>query len=162
MESLQLAQMLADLSSLNETEPPAASALLNATKSIDEAIEKVAGEKPQAQRLMRPDLGRTCSSVSTPGPFDRLGKHVFGSQPPTRPSSVSATAPGTPVPHDIEDDVDKASTLIALQEIRAKLKQQDNTSLMKAREKVNALAARQQALESNGKSGRKPRYTYPK
>jgi hypothetical protein len=67
-----------------------------------------------------------------------------------------------------EDDVDRASTLMALYEIRAKLKQQDNSSLMKAREKINALAARQQAQSETEKGGKPMEtvkhypYTYPK
>ena len=60
---------------------------------------------------------------------------------------------------------------MALYDIRAKLKQQDNSSLMKAREKVNALAAKQQAqqaqqaAEQNAKAAhelRRNRYSFPK
>lgn len=43
------------------------------------------------------------------------------------------------------DDVERAATLMALYDIRSKLRQQDNSSLIKAREKINALAAKQQA-----------------
>lgn len=123
MESLQLAQMLADLSSLNEAvsiyhqrsrraslllsganislakEPPATSALLNATKTVDDAIEKVSSNKPQPQAAqhLRPAVPRTTSSASSPsGAFDRFGRHVLCSNPPSRPGSVAATAPGTP------------------------------------------------------------------
>ncbi|KAF4782453.1 hypothetical protein HER10_EVM0012467 [Colletotrichum scovillei] len=65
-----------------------------------------------------------------------------------------------------EDDMDRASTLMALYEIRAKLKQQDNSSLMKAREKIADLAARQQ--QTTATSGKKEpekitsRFTFPK
>lgn len=45
-----------------------------------------------------------------------------------------------------DGDIDRASTLLSLYEIRAKLKDQDNSSLMKAREKINALAAKQERL----------------
>ena len=52
---------------------------------------------------------------------------------------------------------------MALYEIRAKLKQQDNTSLLKLREKVNLLQARQQSEKKDGPSETKSnRYTYPK
>jgi hypothetical protein len=66
---------------------------------------------------------------------------------------------------------------MALYDIRAKLKQQDNSSLIKAREKIAALAARQQAqqqqqnqqpaeAEKSGRSRNEPvkhyPYTYPK
>lgn len=57
---------------------------------------------------------------------------------------------------------------MALYDIRAKLKQQDNGSLMRAREKINALAAKQQAqqaAERNMKAAdelRRNRYSFPK
>jgi hypothetical protein len=67
-----------------------------------------------------------------------------------------------------EDDIDRASTLITLYDIRSKIKQQDNSSLLKAREKINALAARQQAqqaAERNMKAAdelRRQRYSFPR
>ena len=70
--------------------------------------------------------------------------------------------------HQFEDDVDRASTLIALYDIRSKIKQQDNSSLMKARAKINALAAKQQAhqaAEANMKAAdqlRRNRYSFPR
>ncbi len=57
---------------------------------------------------------------------------------------------------------------MALYDIRAKIKQQDNSSLMKAREKINALAAKQQAqqaAERNLRAAeemRRNRYSFPK
>lgn len=68
----------------------------------------------------------------------------------------------------VDDDLERASTLMALYDIRAKLKQQDNSSLLKAREKINALAAKQQAqqaAERNAKAAegiRRNRYSFPK
>ncbi|KEZ44433.1 hypothetical protein SAPIO_CDS3434 [Scedosporium apiospermum] len=172
METLQLAQMLADLSSLNATEPPAASSLLNASKKIDTAIEKIEIEqKDQPKQEGRPGMKRAASAISstgTGGKFDKFNRHLLGSQSPSRPSSAAATCPATPIgPLDIEDDVDKASMLMALHEIRAKLRQQDNTSLMRAREKIDALAARQQAREAaelakSKDESRKARYHYPR
>ena len=50
---------------------------------------------------------------------------------------TNATAQG------LDADINRASTLLSLYEIRAKLKEQDSSSLQKAREKVNALAAKQ-------------------
>jgi hypothetical protein len=66
-----------------------------------------------------------------------------------------------------EGDIDRAATLMALYDIRAKLKQQDNTSLAKAREKIAALAARQQAQMSAAEKqhvapARHTQYTFPK
>lgn len=57
---------------------------------------------------------------------------------------------------------------MALYDIRAKIKQQDNSSLVRAREKINALAAKQQAqqaAERNMKTAeelRRNRYSFPK
>ncbi len=56
---------------------------------------------------------------------------------------------------------------MALYDMRAKLKQQDNTSMMKAREKIVALAARQQsqmmtAEKHQTSASRHTQYTYPK
>jgi len=68
----------------------------------------------------------------------------------------------------VDDDLERASTLMALYDIRAKIKQQDNSSLMKAREKINALAAKQQAqqaAERNLRAAeemRRNRYSFPK
>jgi hypothetical protein len=68
----------------------------------------------------------------------------------------------------LEDDLERASTLMALYDIRAKLKQQDNMSLNKARNKINALAAKQQAQQAAERQAkaanelRKNRYSFPK
>lgn len=53
---------------------------------------------------------------------------------------------------------------MALYEIRAKLKDQDNRSLNKLREKVAALHARQQAekKEATGDTGGRMKFSYPK
>lgn len=91
------------------------------------------------------------------------------SPPLTRTNSAQGSVPGTPRrDSDAEDDLDRASTLMALYDIRAKLKQQDNSSLMKAREKIAELAARQQAQAGAGAGAKRdadkgpPRYSYPK
>ena len=71
----------------------------------------------------------------------------------------------------LDDDIDRASTLLSLYEIRAKLKEQDNSSLLRAREKINALAAKQEknALEQKTAAPREhkhstsaSRISYPK
>ena len=53
---------------------------------------------------------------------------------------------------------------MALYDIRAKLKDQDNRGLNKLREKIAALHARQQAekKESAAEDGGRARYNYPK
>lgn len=89
-------------------EPAAASSLLNASKAIDSAIENIESGKPQSQSPQhdRPGVRRAVSSISSTGSgtgrFDKFGRHVLGSQPPSRPSSVAATMPGTPTgPQDV-------------------------------------------------------------
>ncbi len=68
----------------------------------------------------------------------------------------------------VDDDLERASTLMALYDIRAKLKQQDNSSLLKAREKINSIVAKQQAqqtAERNAKAAeemRRNRYSFPR
>ncbi|KAK6226989.1 hypothetical protein QIS74_00544 [Colletotrichum tabaci] len=155
MESLQLAQMLADLSSLNATEPNAAAALVTANKAI-KTVEKTATNPTAAGLPKRPtdELRRAHSSqTSRPGTgtaspvrIDKFGRRMMISPPVlSRSNSAQGSIPGTPKrDSEGEDDLDRASTLMALYEIRAKLKQQDNSSLMKAREKIADLAARQQ------------------
>lgn len=58
---------------------------------------------------------------------------------------------------------------MSLYDIRSKLKQQDNSSLLKAREKINALAAKQQAQQQAAERTvkaneelRRNRYSFPK
>lgn len=94
------------------------------------------------------------------------------SPPLTRTNSAQASGAATPRrDSDGEDDLDRATTLMALYDIRAKLKQQDNSSLLKAREKIADLAARQQGRQAQpgaqapapASGKREPaRYAYPK
>jgi hypothetical protein len=64
------------------------------------------------------------------------------------------------------DDVNRATSLMALYEIREKLKQQDSMGLQKAREKIMALEAKRQAQAAAekkvGGEGRQSPYTFPK
>lgn len=100
--------------------------------------------------------------------FDKFGRRILLSPPLTRTNSAQASGTATPRrDSDNEDDLDRASTLMALYEIRAKLKQQDNSSLIKAREKIADLAARQQAQQTgappaSGSNKRdSARFSYP-
>lgn len=62
----------------------------------------------------------------------------------------------------VDEDVDRASTLMALYEIRAKVKDQDtNRNLSKLREKIAALHAKQVQAERKEGVGA-TRFTYPK
>ncbi|KAL0939101.1 uncharacterized protein CTRU02_205711 [Colletotrichum truncatum] len=206
MESLQLAQMLADLSSLNAAEPNAAAALVTANKAI-ETVEKsgtgitapTATKRPtdELRRAHSSQTSRPGTGTATPVRVDKFGRRIMMSPPAlSRSNSAQGSIPGTPkggsdvwifapisspqqrlydqsktyigVVEQGEDDLDRASTLMALYEIRAKLKQQDSSSLMKAREKIADLAQRQQQQQQQGGSNKKEpekltsRFTFPK
>ncbi|KAL5888444.1 hypothetical protein ACKVWC_003712 [Pyricularia oryzae] len=170
MESIQLAQMLADLSDLDAAqEASAALALVNANKNLptaDNAIHCTSAPKATERHHHRvasaqPAVNRTSSPATM---FDKFGRKMF-TPPMTRSNSTQGSIPGTPRrEQEMEDDVDRASTLISLYEIRAKIKQQDNSSLIRAREKIQALAAKQQAQAAAEKkdTAQNTRYNYPK
>lgn len=135
--------------------------------------------------------GSFISRTASPAKFDKYGRRIltppntrtnsaYGSIPgtPRRDAEVSTIIliSFTPViflsmnqvlkrarwrDQQIEEDVERANSLMALYEIRAKLKDQDNRSLNKLREKIDALHARQQAEKRDGDSGRM-RLSYPK
>jgi len=176
MESIQLAQMLADLSDLSAAqEAQAAVALVNANKSLaSTAASSAAAASSKAPDVppVRPSqrnhqrIGSASSFISrtaSPAKFDNFGRRIL-TPPMSRTNSQQGSIPGTPRREsEPEDDVDKANSLMALYDIRMKVKEQDHTSLLKLREKIAALQARQQAEKKEGTvDGRHSRYTYPK
>ncbi|EQL00333.1 hypothetical protein G6O67_007112 [Ophiocordyceps sinensis] len=179
MESLQLSQVLADLSNLGAAEPQAAAAIVTASiPTINTEFVKAdqnATSSAQAASQRPSAMKRAWSSEPGSAPkFDKLGRRILINSPASRPASRSGSAansiPGTPrrADFDIDEDYERASTLMALYDIRAKIKQQDHSSLIKAREKINALAAKQQAqqaAERNMKTAeelRRNKYSFPK
>ncbi|KAF4966997.1 hypothetical protein FZEAL_10585 [Fusarium zealandicum] len=191
MESIQLSQVLADLSNLGAAEPEAAAAIVSAnvpSRSSHARPEAPtsAGSAAAANPRRPSGLQRHWSSETK---FDKFGRRILINSPGSHTGSAGNSCPGTPrraesdvrrsprqgmdtvadkTTTQFEDDVDRASTLIALYDIRSKIKQQDNSSLLRAREKINALAARQQAqqaAERNIKAAddlRRQRYTFPR
>ncbi|KAI1431703.1 hypothetical protein GGR50DRAFT_678017 [Xylaria sp. CBS 124048] len=154
MEALQLAQMLADLNDLQAAQDQsAAKSLVCANKTLDPQD----GTKTEAFRKQSPAEGRVATPSAVSRMTDKYGRRMF-TPPLSRTSSATpASIPGTPRgEHTTESDVDKASNLMSLYEIRARLKEQDSSGLAKAREKINALAAKQHkhnmAASSQGKS----------
>ncbi|KAI0164937.1 hypothetical protein GGR57DRAFT_218137 [Xylariaceae sp. FL1272] len=145
MEALQLAQMLADLNDLQAAQDQkSAKALVSANKTLD--VKDPSQPLSQTHHKRSATEGRIASSAgSTSRMTDKFGRRIF-SPPLSRTNSATpSSVPGTPRGENgPEGDVEKASTLLSLYEIRAKLKEQDSSSLMKAREKINALAAKQQ------------------
>ncbi|KAL1843745.1 hypothetical protein VTJ49DRAFT_126 [Mycothermus thermophilus] len=203
MESIQLAQMLADLSDLDAAQDSrAASALVNAnrqnTTSHPADNEKASDQVPTRPGLQHHRRGSDGSAASagssflsrtgtptttSPAKFDKLGRRIltppntqtnsaYGSIPgtPRRDSEVSSTSPSygsytllNPANQQGDDDVDRANTLMALYDLRAKLKDQDySRNLSKLREKIDALHARQQMSERKDSGDGRPKYTYPK
>ncbi|KAH6606512.1 hypothetical protein Trco_005665 [Trichoderma cornu-damae] len=168
MESLQLSQVLADLSNLGAAEPEAAAAIVNANSPVIQADpERDARASPRQRSRPSSSTRRAWSAEAAVQPkFDKMGRRILISSP--KSCSADNSAPGTPQPSNYDDDLERANTLMALYDIRAKLKQQDNSSLMRAREKINALAQRQQAqqfAELNMKKAeemRRSRYSFPK
>ncbi|KAL2023474.1 hypothetical protein VTK56DRAFT_2470 [Thermocarpiscus australiensis] len=176
MESIQLAQMLADLSDLNATqEPQAAVALVNANKTSTPASDSNRSSehlqvRPRPRHHQRSGSGGSAGSsasfisrAASPAKFDKYGRRIL-TPPNTRTNSAYGSVPGTPRREsEAEDDVDRASSLMALYEIRAKLKDQDNRSLIKLREKIAALHAKQTAerKDAAGEGGRM-KLSYPK
>ncbi|KAF4594567.1 pyruvate carboxylase [Ophiocordyceps camponoti-floridani] len=179
MESLQLSQVLADLSNLGAAEPQAAAAIVNAGIPMRPPMVKTESSNPtspsatQSSRPQRPSsMQRSWTAeASAPPKFDKLGRRLLvNTSTGSRPGSAANSTPGTPRrgDSDVDDEWERANTLMALYDIRAKIKQQDNSSLMKAREKINALAAMQQAqqaAERNTKTSdelRRNRYSFPR
>ncbi|KAM0554129.1 hypothetical protein ACHAPJ_006928 [Fusarium lateritium] len=196
MESLQLSQVLADLSNIGAADPGAAEAIVSANNpshssyTRTDAAATVPTSSPATHPQRRPTgLQRHWSSE---GKFDKFGRRILS--PGSHSGSNGNSSPGTPrrgesdVRHSrqqspprlswdlgtdrpviqFEEDLERASTLMQLYDIRSKIKQQDNSSLIKAREKVNAIAARQQAqqaAERNMKASdelRRQRYSFPR
>ncbi|RDA92657.1 hypothetical protein CP533_1452 [Ophiocordyceps camponoti-saundersi (nom. inval.)] len=176
MESLQLSQVLADLSNLSAAEPEAAAAIVNASMPVRPHLVKADSStapspSPSTSQQSRPQRPSSIqrawtTEANTPPKFDKLGRRLLISTPSSRPPSAVNSTPGTPRrgDSDADDDWERANTLMALYDIRAKIKQQDNSSLMKAREKMNALAAKQAAERSlkTSEELRRNRYSYPK
>lgn len=187
MESIQLAQMLADLSDLNAAqESQAAVALVNANKTLSpsppaaepsKASEQPHGPRPGVRHHHRTGSAGSVASggssfvsrTASPAKFDRYGRRIL-TPPNTRTNSAYGSIPGTPRREpEIDEDVDRAGSLMSLYEIRAKLKDQENSrSLDKLREKIAALHARQLQAEKKDAAGgaagdnSRMRFSYPK
>ncbi|KAL4725999.1 hypothetical protein ACLX1H_006675 [Fusarium chlamydosporum] len=153
MESLQLSQVLADLSNLGAADPGAAEAIVSANNPPHpnyprtDATATAPTSSPSTNNQRRPTgLQRHWSSEK----FDKFGRRILSPGSGSHAGSAVNSIPGTPRrgESDFEEDLERASTLMQLYDIRSKIKQQDNSSLLKAREKVNAIAARQQAQQA--------------
>ncbi|KAI0176311.1 hypothetical protein GGR52DRAFT_540398 [Hypoxylon sp. FL1284] len=156
MEALQLAQMLADLNDLQATQDQSASKnLVGANRALDRKDQLRFEQQPRSVPETR------VTSPPPRGMTDKLGRRML-TPPLTRNNSASPSMPGSPSGGERPDtDIDRASTLLSLYEIRAKLREQDNSSLMRAREKINALTAKQ-APDHKKERKEVNRLSYPK
>ncbi|CAK7266556.1 hypothetical protein SEPCBS57363_002149 [Sporothrix epigloea] len=161
--------MLADLSDLDAADPRAAHAIVRANTTIttttattssttvqrtDQSI--AANASSSQQDLAEPHNHRASSSSAlshTTGshtggsstPFDSYFARRLLTPPAAHCNSSQGSMPGTPHGNSTESDMNRASSLMALHDLRAKLKQyNDSDSLRQAREKVAALSGRQQ------------------
>jgi hypothetical protein len=176
MESLHLSQVLADLSNLGVAEPEAAAAIVTANnavlKTTRDDFKTGPTATPNSQLRPSSSMQRAWSfDPSSQHKVDKYGRRIINpSGPHSSRGSATNSIPGTPRggEFDLDNDLERASMLMSLYDIRSKLKQQDNSSLLKAREKINALAAKQQAQQAadrNTKAAeelRRNRYSFPK
>ncbi|KAL2270914.1 hypothetical protein VTJ83DRAFT_285 [Remersonia thermophila] len=179
MESIQLAQMLADLSDLDAAQDSrAASALVSANRrhtapnlgDHEKASDHISTRPGLQQHRRASDASAVSmgssffSRTGTPARFDKLGRRIL-TPPNTQSNSAHGSIPGTPR-RELEgddDDVDRANTLMSLYDLRAKLKDQDyGRNLSKLREKIDALHARQQLSERKDSVDGRSKYIYPK
>ncbi|KAL2125327.1 hypothetical protein VTJ04DRAFT_1692 [Mycothermus thermophilus] len=168
MESIQLAQMLADLSDLDAAQDSrAAKALVTANRRASHPLDATTEKEVTARPAGPSSDGSAGSSIlsrtTTPAKFDKLGRRIL-TPPHTRSNSAYGSIPGTPRrDSDGEEDVDRANTLMALYELRAKLKDQESSrNLSKLREKIAALSARQQMGGERREGDGRAKYIYPK
>jgi hypothetical protein len=101
---------------------------------------------------------------STQGSIPGTPRHLEVSNPCHLDISLDGALGLVLTLQQIEDDMDRANSLMHLYELRAKMREQDNTNLVKLREKIAALQARQQHTEKkeDSSSGRQSRFSYPK
>ncbi|KAG9228863.1 hypothetical protein BJ875DRAFT_489461 [Amylocarpus encephaloides] len=141
MEALQMAQVLADLSTLKNTEASAASALVNANKNLS---EQTLNRKSKASIIPDPPqfdkLGRRRCSTKTPmknttestNPFTLTRMESDLSSKSGR--SSGAATPATTEPQDA--DMSRAKKLLELYQMRDKFKEMGDTGLARAKERV--------------------------
>ncbi|CZR51188.1 uncharacterized protein PAC_01063 [Phialocephala subalpina] len=168
-EGLQIAQIIADLQSLQSADPTAASTLLSAQKS------------PRPSLPSQPNPRRKSSSaipLSSPqnARFDKLGRRIVvprsnpgTATPPSLPRSASSfsrfdngnvrgnggstytsrtgSGVGTPVEETPDEDMKRAKTLLELFEMRGKFKQMGDTGLTRAKQRVDNVVEKYAKME---------------
>jgi hypothetical protein len=102
MESLQLSQVLADLSNLGAAEPEAAAAIVNANNTVIHSelarhhgsVNVSVISTPQ-QANNRPSMLKRAWSTEA-GPVDKFGRRIMVASNSPRSGSAANSTPGTP------------------------------------------------------------------
>lgn len=102
MESIQLAQMLADISDLSAADKKAAATLLNANKALNQQAQQA--QTPNQNDGLKPLAPNAGASRSTPSVsnnrLDKFGRRIL-TPPMTRTNSTQGSMPGTPRSSDV-------------------------------------------------------------
>lgn len=175
-----------------QQEAEAALALVNANKALPPPHD---ASKPLEHDQLHHQRPASASAIiswtSSSAKFDKFGRRIL-TPPMTRSNSSMGPISGTSTPRgesqvrlyplpvtadtymlrylmgQAEDDVARATSLMQLYEIRAQLRQQDTTGLNRARERINAIQARQHQQMAHTPEKRETsessqtRFTYPK
>lgn len=150
--SLQIAQILADLQTLQNADPTAATALLSANKSISAAlIRKKSSVAIAPTPPLFGNLGRRVvppQSTDTPPSLLRnestaSSGYFFGSG---AESPTAGNADGS-AGEEMDPDMKRAKTLLELFEMRGKFKQMGDTGLTRSKARVDAVVAKYAEME---------------
>jgi len=161
-DSLQFAQIIADLQTLQNADPNAAIALLSAHKTLSSTTRRRSRtsfpEQPKFDKL-----GRRIVTTKTPAGLSRLDSSgSFNGKASTLrnesgKTSGNSSGVGTPdLSEEVDEDMKRARTLIELFEMRGKFKQMGDTGLTRAKERVDAVVSRyaEKELEEREKVAR--------
>ncbi|KAH7363833.1 hypothetical protein BKA65DRAFT_489745 [Rhexocercosporidium sp. MPI-PUGE-AT-0058] len=154
-EGLQIAQIIADLQTLQNADPQAALSLLTPLKST------TAPTTPSSRRNSPPKfdkLGRRIVSISrsqsNAGPGSGAGGAGFktptfareGSSASTSSMNIGGSGASTPISGhagvELDEDLARAKTLLQLFEMRGKFRQMGDTGLSRAKQRVDEVVAR--------------------
>ncbi|KAF8854933.1 hypothetical protein BDZ45DRAFT_676556 [Acephala macrosclerotiorum] len=156
-EGLQIAQVIADLQSLQSAAPTAATNLLSASKNPRPSFNSQSNPRRKSSSAVPRAEAQTSR-------FDKLGRRIVvprsspgTATPPSLPRSASSfsrfdngrgnggsayasrtgSGVGTPVEETPDEDMKRAKTLLELFEMRGKFKQMGDTGLTRAKQRVD-------------------------
>jgi len=161
-DSLQFAQIIADLQTLQNVDPNAAIALLSAHKTLSSTTRRRSRtsfpEPPKfdklGRRIVAPKTPAGLSMVDSSGSLNGKGSTLNNGNGKT---SGNSSGVGTPaLSQEADEDMKRARTLIELFEMRGKFKQMGDTGLTRAKERVDAVVSKyaEKGLEERKKVAR--------